>query len=284
MASKSLIPDHQFGFQKRHSTIDQTHRLVQRIHTALDSKQYCSAAFLDISKAFHKAWHAGLLYKLRQALLLNSFLLLKSYLHNRHFRVKVGNDYSELTYIHAGVPQGSVLGPLLYLLYMADLPTSPRTLIATFADDTSILKTDSDPAVASHLLQTDLLAIQHWLKRWRMKVNETKSTHVTFTTRRATCPPVKINYVQLPQSNGVKYLGLHFDRRLTWHKHIFTMRKQLGLTLTKMHWLASSPPPTNYYSIKPYSNPSGLMVYNSGALLPPPTLKFWNDSNLKSCA
>jgi hypothetical protein len=58
-----------------------------------------------------------------------------------------------------------VLGPLLYLLYTADLTTSPRTLIATFVDDTPILTTDSDPAVASHLLQTDLLAIQQWLKR-----------------------------------------------------------------------------------------------------------------------
>jgi hypothetical protein len=70
-----------------------------------------------------------------------------------------------------------------------------------------------------------------------MKVNETKSTHVTFTTRRATCTPVKINDVQLPQSDEVKYLGLHLDGRLTWHKHIFTKRKQLGLILTKIHWL-----------------------------------------------
>jgi hypothetical protein len=63
------------------------------------------------------------------------------------------------------------------------------------------------------------------------------SPHVTFTKRRATCPPVKINYVQLPQSDEVKYLGLHLDIRLTWHKHIFTKRKQLELTLTKMQWL-----------------------------------------------
>jgi hypothetical protein len=62
-------------------------------------------------------------------------------------------------------------------------------------------------------------------------------THVTFSTRRATCPPDKVNDVLLPQSDEVNYLGLHLDRRLTWHKHIFTKRKQLGLTLTKMHWL-----------------------------------------------
>jgi hypothetical protein len=70
-----------------------------------------------------------------------------------------------------------------------------------------------------------------------MKVNETKTTHVTFTMQRATCPPVKINSVKLPQSDEVKYLGLHLDRRLTWYKQIFTKRKQLGLTLTKMHWM-----------------------------------------------
>jgi hypothetical protein len=137
------------------------------------------------------------------------------------------------------------------------------------------------------LLNSNLLAIQHWLKRWRMKVNETKSTHVTFTMRSATCPLVHINGVQLHQSDDVKYLGLHLDIRLTWHKHIFTKRKQLGFTLAKMQWLLrlspNSPPPTNYSSIKQYSNLSGPMVYNSGALLPPPTLKSWNDSNLRSC-
>jgi hypothetical protein len=71
----------------------------------------------------------------------------------------------------------------------------------------------------------------------RMKVNEAKSTHVTFTTRRATWPPVHINDVQLPRKEDVKYPGLHLDSRLTWHKHIFAKQKQLGLTLTKMHWL-----------------------------------------------
>jgi hypothetical protein len=121
-----------------------------------------------------------------------------------------------------------------------------------------------------------------------MKVNETKPTHVTFTTRRATCPPVKINDVQLPQSDEVKYLGLHLDRRLTWHKHIVPRGNNSVLPPQKCICCSdespNSPPPTNYYSIKPYSNPSGPVVYNSGALLPPPTLKFWNDSNLRSCA
>jgi retron-type reverse transcriptase len=113
------IPDHQFGFRKRHSTIEQTHCVVRKIHEAFETKQYCSAAFLDISQAFDKVWHTGLQYKIRQILPLNYFLLIKSYLQNRHFLVKVANEYSHFTPINAGVPQGSVLGPLLYVLYTA---------------------------------------------------------------------------------------------------------------------------------------------------------------------
>jgi hypothetical protein len=232
-----LIPNHQFGFRQSHSTIEQTHRIVPRINEALENKQYCSATFLDISQAFNKVWNTGLLYKLRRSLLLNDFLILKSYLHSRHFLVKVETEYTELSSVNAYVPQGSVVGPLLYLLYTADLPTSPGSTTATFADDTAVATMDSNPAIALQKLQTDLLAVQNWFKKWRMNANESKSIHLSFTTRREICPPVHINNVQLPQEDDVKYLGLHLDRRLTWHKHIFTKWKQLGITPTKMYWL-----------------------------------------------
>jgi hypothetical protein len=103
--------------------------------------------------------------------------------------------------------------------------------------DTAILATDPDPANASHELQTSILAIQHWLTKWRLKANSSKSTHVTFITCTATCPRVHIYNEQLPQAEEVKYLGLHLDRRLIWHKHIFAKRKHLGITLSKMYWL-----------------------------------------------
>jgi hypothetical protein len=112
------------------------------------------------------------------------------------------------------------------------VPTSPESTTATFADDSAVLATDSDPTIALQKLQTDLHAIQNWFKKWRMKANESKSIHVTFTTQRETCPPVHINNVQLPQEDDVKHLGLYLDRRLTWHKHIFAKRKQLGIILS----------------------------------------------------
>jgi hypothetical protein len=139
---------------------------VQKINEALETKQFCSVAFLDISQAFDRVWYTGLLHKLRQFFPLNYYLILNSYLHNRHFQVNVEDSYTDLLPVNAGVTQDSVLSPLLYLLYTADLPTSLDSTIATFADDTAVLATDPDPVIASQKLQTSLLTIQHWLTKW----------------------------------------------------------------------------------------------------------------------
>jgi len=237
LKEKGLIPDHQFGFRHQHATTEQIHRVANKIERDLHANRYCSAVFLDISQAFDKVWHTGLLYKLKLNLPHNIYLLLKSYLTNRYFQVKFHEELTTLFPINSGVPQGSVLGPILYLIYTADLPRTRRSTIATYADDTAIMSSHKTPDMASLNLQKSLHKIQNWLQSWRIKVNETKCVHITFTNKRKTCPPVTLNGREIPQAKEIKYLGMHLDRRLTWRKHIQAKRKQLGIKFQKFYWL-----------------------------------------------
>ena len=234
LTSTDLVPNHQFGFREKHSTIEQVHRVYNNLRNALENKEYCTAAFLDVTQAFDKVWHLGLLFKLKNLLPYPYFEFLRSYLSERSFRIKLNDCRSQLIPINAGVPQGSVLGPVLYTLFTADLPLSQSTSTATFADDTVIMSTDRDPYKASEKLQNHIQMLENWLCKWRIKVNATKSVQVTFTLNRQTCPAVTLNNIQLPLSESAKYLGIHLDRRLTWQKHIFTKRKQLGIKLTSL--------------------------------------------------
>jgi hypothetical protein len=232
-----VIPGHQFGFRQQHGTVEQVHRVVHSVRQCLENKQFCSAVFLDVSQAFDKVWHPGLLYKIKKFLPHSVFSTLKSYLSNRTFQIKYENNLTNLYPIESGIPQGSVLGPFLYVLYTADLPESEHTMVATFADDTAILSVHDDPALASANLQLSLNSITDWFKTWRIKTNENKSAHITFTLNHDSCPPVTINNTQLPQVSHVKYLGMHLDEKLTWKTHIWLKRQQLNLKANKLNWL-----------------------------------------------
>lgn len=233
----NVIPNHQFGFREKHSTIEQVHRIVNTIHETFEKKQYCSAVFLDITQAFDKVWHEGILHKLKSMLPLNIYILLESYLSGRRFVVKYKTFISAEYPILAGVPQGSVLGPLLYTLFTADMPTDVKTVTYTFADDTAILCTRTNPKEASILLQEHVNMLQEWLDYWKIKVNESKCVHVTFTLCRSSCPPVQINSKPIPQASETKYLGIHLDRRLTWAKHISAKVTQIKLKINELNWL-----------------------------------------------
>ena len=234
---KNIIPDHQFGFRKHHSTIEQVNRVYSIARNSIEEGKYCTAVFIDVSQAFDKVWHPGLIFKLQQIFPLNIWILLKSYLDNRHFMVKHKNEVTGITEILSGVPQGSVLGPTLYTLYTSDLPQSNTTYTATYADDTVILSTHNDRNTASRNLQSNLNEIDRWLRKWRIKPNVTKSVQITFTLKRDSCPQVFLNNAALPQVTAVKYLGMHLDRRLTWKSHILMKRCQLSLRLRDLLWL-----------------------------------------------
>jgi hypothetical protein len=117
------------------------------------------------------------------------------------------------------------------------MPETEHTLTATYADDTAILASHQNPITASTNLRRHLNQFGTWLKQWRIKANENKSTHVTFSLKRETCPAVTLNGQHIPREETAKYLGLHLDRRLAWQKHIFTKIKQLGMKLHRMYWI-----------------------------------------------
>lgn len=237
LEERGLIPDHQFGFRERHSTIEQVHRITNKIEKALEENKICSAVFLDVAQAFDKVWHKGLECKLHRDLPEEYYLLLRSYLHDRYFRVKQESEYSSLRKIAAGVPQGSVIGPILYLLFTRDLPNSKETMLATFADDTAVLAEGNDVKQASRKLQSTIKEVYDWTKRWRIKLNESKSVHINFTNRKIENYKIFIGEQEIPYSNKVKYLGMTLDAKLNWKEHVKKKKDQLNLKLRKMHWM-----------------------------------------------
>ncbi|KMQ93306.1 rna-directed dna polymerase from mobile element jockey-like protein [Lasius niger] len=163
--------------------------------------------------------------------------LLKSYLQDRCFRVRYEDTYFSFRKIAAGVPQGSVLGPTLYLLYTADIPRGPEVRVATFTDDTAILATGDNTVITTTKLQRALNRIVEWTKQWRIKLNESKSQHINFTLKKEAPLPITINQQVVPYSNSAKYLGMTLDVKLRWKEHVKIKRKQLNNMRSKMEWM-----------------------------------------------
>lgn len=233
-----VIPNHQFGFRKAHATIDQIHRITDVIENTFERKQVCSTVFLDVAQAFDKVWHKGLIYKLNRFLPKSYVELLSSYLADRVFRVREENDYSSLKDIKAGVPQGSILGPILYLIYTSDLPAMENIKVATFADDTSLMATGRDIVESTSKLQYANDSISNWCNQWKIKLNEAKSVHINFTLKRVVNPPaVTLNNIEVPLENKAKYLGMTLDTMLRWKEHVKIKRKELDIKYRDLYWL-----------------------------------------------
>lgn len=232
-----VIPDTQFGFRTGHSTMEQCHRVVDYIRKGFEGKEYVSAAFLDVQEAFDRVWTTGLLYKIKSYFEAPTYVLLKSYLANRQFFVKVGEEISEIGQISAGVPQGSVIGPHLFNFYTSDMPTMDGALMAVFADDSAVMCRNLDPNVASRALQLCMQQFAAWADRWNIKINSNKCGHMTFTLNRQSCPPININGETMPNVDTIKYLGLHLDRRLTFATHVAKKRKELDLRRRSLYYL-----------------------------------------------
>lgn len=233
---KQLIPDEQFGFRPQHSCELQLARVVQNVKTGLQSGRPTGLVMFDVAKAFDKVWHAALIVKMHEFKFpIQLILLIGSFLENRSFRVKIQKTLSSRRSIKAGVPQGSPIAALLYIIYTSDTPKTPYTKEALFADDTCIFATALVPRRIFSALQNHINRLLDYFRKWKIKINADK-TQAIFISRTSTETPqnITVNNVRIPWKPTAKYLGLTIDDRLSWEPHIRQKRAICAATIDKL--------------------------------------------------
>ena len=232
----------QFGFTRHRSTHDALYRLLSRVHEAIDGgtgdNKFCPAVFIDISKAYDKVWIEGLLYKLHHDMGItgNLFYMLRDLLMDRTIQVVADGKMSIRLVLRAGVPQGSILAPFLFLIYIhdiisrnADVDHELAAVIASlFADDIAVLAPVAGrPGIA--VLQRCLDAISKYARRWKMSFSA-KKTNVVFFRRRTkfTNPAPRVGQFELggfavKPATQYKYLGVVLDEFLSFRPHVQAM-------------------------------------------------------------
>ena len=166
---------YQSGFRPGDSTVMQLTYIVQKIYNDIEEGHEVRVLFLDISKAFDKVWHIGLLAKLKSVGIRGSlYNWFGSYLIDRYQRVTIQGVNSNWGKIEAGVPQGSVLGPLLFLIYINDLPQGISSDCFLFADDSFLLEKITSPSDSAQKLNYDLRSNSTWANQWLVTRNTTK--------------------------------------------------------------------------------------------------------------
>jgi hypothetical protein len=223
LEGRNFFSPWQAGFRAGYSTLDQIYRLIDRIQQGFNDHQYVSVAFLDIVAAFDTVWHDGLLYKLHCAGVRGiAWRWIRSFLSDRRFRVvAAGGEHSQQFSIGAGVPQGSILGPLLFLIFINDLPVLSMVKFAIFADDIAawpVLNGEDGDRHLNHFLAR----LAAWAKQWHIVFSLPKSGHLCFHARGSRVPnptPLTLGSDVLPRVQQYRYLGMVLTPTLDWRPH-----------------------------------------------------------------
>lgn len=223
LESRNFLSQYQHGFRKHMSTVTQLVCTVHDFAQALDMNGQLDALFLDFSKAFDKVPHGKLLYKL-ECIGLPSCVLqwIRAYLRDRQQFVEIMNFSSKTLSVTSGVPQGSVLGPLLFLIYINDLSDVVHggVAIRLFADDCVLFKNITAPNDHT-ILQANLEAIHEWCIRWGMQLNAQKTVLLRVTRKKnISTYSYLLNNNIITEVDTHKYLGVTLTNKLTWSPHI----------------------------------------------------------------
>ena len=221
--STNFISPFQSGFSPGDSTTNQLLFLYNSFMRAVDEGKEVRVVFCDISKAFDRVWHRGLIQKLKGAGVAGDLLeWFSNYLKDRKQRVVIAGSNSGWLDITAGVPQGSILGPLLFLVYINDITSNISSNIRLFADDTSLYLIVDLPDTAATLLNDDLSRISEWANTWLVSFNAAKTKHLLISRKRHTPvhPPLFMNNVEITSVKEHKHLGILLSNDGAWQAHI----------------------------------------------------------------
>lgn len=245
----------QFGFRKSHSTSHALLNIVERIRQSLDEGNFACGVFVDLQKAFDTVDHSILISKLNHygiRGIANDWF--KSYLLNRSQFVSISSSNSTIKTIPHGVPQGSVLGPLLFLIYINDLH---RAIFSSetfhFADDTHLLHFNDDLLSLCNRINRDLRSLETWLKCNKISLNAGKTEFIIFRSYQRPLPfkPfLKIGGKKIFESASIKYLGVLIDSHLNWKAHISFLSTKLSRTngiISKLRHYVSTKTLINVY-------------------------------------
>ena len=243
----NIIYDYQFGFRKKYSTNHALLSIVEQIRTNLDNKKFACGVFVDLQKAFDTVNHKILLAKLMHYGINGSAnLWLSSYLTNRTQNVSLNGTFSDKMNVSCGVPQGSILGPLLFTIYINDMHNAfKKCLVHHFADDTNLLYTDKDPHNLQKVMDKELKVLVEWLRANRLSLNVDKTEFIIFRPPRKSLNNrivLNLDHNKIYESTKIKYLGLLLDSRLSWKIHISELSKKLSRAIGMLYKIRTYTP------------------------------------------
>lgn len=227
----NILAEEQFGFRSQHSTIHQIRRVTKIITENKLKRKSTGLVLLDIEKAFDSVWHNGLLYKLSICNVPRYIIkLIQSFVSERQFFVSINGSSSTRRNIPAGLPQGSVLSPLLYSIFTSDYKKPKYCDVGYYADDTCILCSGKLTSSIIKKLQRSLRAIHKYLHKWKIQINQGKTEAVIFpfnkSPKRKPKTNLKFDDTEIKFSPQCKYLGVILDQKLTFAQHITKAREK----------------------------------------------------------
>ena len=222
LEDKKHITPEQTAFRQDRSTEDQITYIAQAIEDVFQDKKHTLAVWIDLEKAFDKVWTEGLKLKLHQCGVAGRmYKWIEQYMHNRKAKVQIKQHLSKKRTLRQGVPQGEVLSPTLFLIFIRDiLHRMPKSIQgAIYAYNLALLSSEEYITTANYRLHQALQVIESWARSWLVKVNEKKTTFTIFSlSNQKHSVHLKLNGQTLHQEDTPTYLGVTLDQRLTWKK------------------------------------------------------------------